>query len=74
MIETIKNFIEFRKYITLYKEIDLTNSEKTSAGLRIDQNISTKTLNTNLFDLRLIYNKRTGFSDSYGFSVTIVKK
>lgn len=58
----------------VYTTAELTNSEKASAGLRIDQNISTKTLNTNLFDLRLIYNKRTGFSDSYGFSVTIVKK
>jgi hypothetical protein len=58
----------------VYTTAELTNSEKASAGLRIDQNISSKTLNTNLFDLRLIYNKRTGFSDSYGFSVTIVKK
>lgn len=57
-----------------YTTAELTNVEKASAGLKIDQNISTKTLNTNLFDLRLIYNKRTGFSDSYGFSVTIVKK
>jgi len=57
-----------------YTTAELTNDEKTAAGLRIDQNISTKTLNTNLFDLRLIYNKRTGFSDSYGFSVTIIKK
>jgi hypothetical protein len=68
----IKNSREKKEPI--YTTAELTNSEKTSAGLRIDQNISTKTLNTNLFDLRLIYNKRTGFSDSYGFSVTIVKK
>lgn len=59
---------------TTYTTAELVNSQKTAAGLRIDQNISTKTLNTNLFDLRLIYNKRTGFSDSYGFSVTIIKK
>lgn len=57
-----------------YLTAELTNSEKTSSGLRIDQNVSTKTLNTNPFDLSLIYNKRTGFSESFGFSVTIVKK
>lgn len=57
-----------------YTTATLTNIEKAAVGLKIDQNISTKTLNTNLFDLRLIYNKRTGFSDSYGFSITIIKK
>ena len=53
---------------------ELTNEQKTEAGLTINENVSSKTLNTNPFDLRLIYNKRTGFSESYGFSVTIVKK
>mgnify|MGYP003638164788 CR=1 FL=1 len=53
---------------------ELTNAEKITAGLRINENVSSKTLNTNPFDLRLIYNKRTGFSESFGFSVTIVKK
>jgi len=42
--------------------------------LAINDNVASKTLNTNPFDLRLIYNKRTGFSESFGFSVTIVKK
>ena len=51
-----------------------TNEQKIEAGLTINENVSSKTLNTNPFDLRLIYNKRTGFSESYGFSVTIVKK
>ena len=58
----------------IYNTSELNNSEKLSAGLKIQRNISSKTLNTNLFDLRLIYNKRTGFSNSYGFSVTIIKK
>ena len=53
---------------------ELTNEEKISKGLTINNNVASKTLNTNPFDLRLIYNKRTGFSESYGFSVTIVKK
>ena len=53
---------------------ELTNAEKISNGLTINNNVASKTLNTNPFDLRLIYNKRTGFSESYGFSVTIVKK
>jgi len=57
-----------------YTTAELTNTEKAAAGLTINENVSSKTLNTNPFDLRLIYNKRTGFSESYGFSVTIVKK
>jgi hypothetical protein len=57
-----------------YSTAELRNSEKISQGLVINRNVSTKTLNTNLFDLRLIYNKRTGYSNSYGFSITIVKK
>ena len=52
----------------------LTNAQKISSGLTINGNVSSKTLNTNPFDLRLIYNKRTGFTESFGFSVTIVKK
>jgi len=58
----------------VYTTAELTNLQKTAAGLSINDNVSSKTLNTNPFDLRLIYNKRTGFSESYGFSVTIVKK
>ena len=57
-----------------YTTAELTNTEKNSAGLTINSNIASKALNTNPFDLRLIYNKRTGFSESFGFSVTIVKK
>ncbi len=57
-----------------YVTAELTNTEKASAGLSINQNVSSKILNTNPFDLSLIYNKRTGFSESFGFSVTIVKK
>jgi hypothetical protein len=57
-----------------YTTAELTNAQKISAGLTINNSVSSKTLNTNPFDLRLIYNKRTGFSESFGFSVTIVKK
>ena len=53
---------------------ELTDLQKVTSGLTINENVSSKTLNTNPFDLRLIYNKRTGFTESYGFSVTIVKK
>jgi hypothetical protein len=58
----------------IYLTAELTNSEKEIRGLRIDKNISVKTLNTNLFDLKLIYNKISGFSNSYGFSITLLKK
>lgn len=57
-----------------YTTAELTNAEKITNGLTINDNVASKTLNTNPFDLKLIYNKRTGFSESYGFSVTIVKK
>ena len=57
-----------------YDTAELTDLQKVTSGLTINENVSSKTLNTNPFDLRLIYNKRTGFSESYGFSVTIVKK
>ena len=57
-----------------YSTAELTNAQKVSAGLTINNSVSSKTINTNPFDLRLIYNKRTGFSESFGFSVTIVKK
>jgi hypothetical protein len=57
-----------------YTTAELTNKDKTKAGLIINTSVSSKTINTNPFDLRLIYNKRTGFSESFGFSVTIVKK
>ena len=53
---------------------ELTDAEKIENGLTINNSVSSKTINTNPFDLRLIYNKRTGFTESFGFSVTIVKK
>lgn len=59
---------------TDYATAELNNIEKTAEGLVLNRNVSSKTLNTNLFDTKLIYNKRTGFSNSYGFNVTIVKK
>jgi len=62
------------KGTSTFTTAELTNTEKISNGLSINNNVGSKTLNTNLFDLRLIYNKRTGFSESFGFSVTIVKK
>ena len=52
----------------------LTNDEKLKDGLDIANNASSKFLNTNPFDLKLIYNKRKGFTESFGFSITIVKK
>jgi len=57
-----------------YSTAELTDAQKIANGLTINNNVASKTLNTNPFDLKLIYNKRTGFSESYGFSVTIVKK
>jgi hypothetical protein len=52
----------------------LTNTEKIGAGLRLTDGFSSRLINTNQFDSRLIYNKRLGFSESFGFSVVIVKK
>ena len=68
------NLASRTKGSSTYTTAELTNAEKISTGLTINNNVSSKTLNTNPFDLKLIYNKRTGFSESYGFSVTIVKK
>jgi hypothetical protein len=53
---------------------ELTNHDKFTAGLNINRNFSSQLLNTNQFDISLIYNKKTGFSEDIGFSVTIVKK
>ena len=52
----------------------LTNSEKAAAGLNINESVGSKFLNTNPFDLSLIYNKRKGFTESFGFSITLIKK
>jgi len=57
-----------------YSTAMLTNSEKSASGLTINKAIGSTLLNTNPFDLSLIYNKRTGFTESFGFSITIVKK
>ncbi len=57
-----------------YSTAELTDSEKTAAGLSINTSVGSKLLNTNPFDLSLIYNKRKGFTESFGFSITIVKK
>ena len=57
-----------------YTTAELTDAQKIDAGLTINSNVSSRGVGTNPFDLRLIYNKRTGFSESFGFSVTIVKK
>jgi hypothetical protein len=58
----------------IYTTAELSNSDKLAAGLNPSGSFSSKILNTNPFDLRLIYNKNAGFSESFGFSITIVKK
>ena len=57
-----------------YSTATLTNTEKSAAGLNINTAVGSRLINNNPFDLSLIYNKRTGFTESFGFSVTIVKK
>ena len=57
-----------------YSTAALTNAEKASSGLTVNTSVGSKLLNTNPFDLSLIYNKRKGFAESFGFSITIVKK
>ena len=57
-----------------YSTAQLTNAEKVNAGLSVNTSIGSKLLNTNPFDLKLIYNKRKGFTESFGFSVTLIKK
>ena len=52
----------------------LDNSGKITNGLSINTSVGSKLLNTNPFDVSLIYNKRKGFTESFGFSITIVKK
>lgn len=59
---------------TNYQAAELTNSNKYADGLSITDNFSSKILNTNQFDTRLIYNKKSGYSEDIGFSVTIIKK
>tara|TARA_R110001592_G_scaffold120545_3_gene324995 strand:- start:68261 stop:72856 length:4596 start_codon:yes stop_codon:yes gene_type:complete len=57
-----------------YDTAKLTNINKTIEGLKISEAFSSIVLNNNPFDLKLIYNKRTGFSESFGFSVRLIKK
>jgi hypothetical protein len=57
-----------------FNTAELTNSEKIVNGLKINTSIGSQLLNTNPFDLSLIYNKRNGFTESFGFSITIIKK
>ena len=57
-----------------YTTAQLTNSEKISDGLSINTSVGSKKLNTNPFDVSLIYNKRNGFTESFGLSITIIKK
>lgn len=52
----------------------LDNAAKLTNGLTVNTSVGSKLLNTNPFDLSLIYNKRKGFTESFGFSITIVKK
>ena len=57
-----------------YATAGLTDLEKVDSGLRLTDNFSSKILNTNQFDTRLIYNKRLGYSESFGFNVVLIKK
>ncbi|GAF84850.1 unnamed protein product, partial [marine sediment metagenome] len=59
---------------TDYETAELDDADKFAAGLRITDNFSSKLLNTNPFDTRLIYNKRLGYSEQIGLSVTLEKK
>ena len=59
---------------TNYNVAELTDSEKFKMGLKLTDNFSSKILNTNQFDTRLIYNKKSGFSEDIAFSVTLIKK
>ena len=59
---------------TNYSYAELDDKEKINAGLSITDNFSSKLLNTNQFDTRLIYNKRLGYSERIGLSVSLEKK
>ena len=75
-VETVDFYVKSSREISLldFSTAELTNAEKISDGLRVNTAIGSKLLNTNPFDLSLIYNKRKGFTESFGFSITIVKK
>jgi len=57
-----------------YETAKLDDLSKINEGLLTSQAFSSNITNTNQFDLKLIYNKRAGFSESFGFSVTLIKK
>ena len=57
-----------------YASAALTGEERAVAGFRLTDGFASRLLNTNQFDTRLIYNKRIGFSESFGFRVIIAKK
>ena len=59
---------------TDYETAELDDAAKFAAGLTITDNFSSKLLDTNPFDTRLIYNKRSGYSEQIGLSVTLEKK
>ena len=59
---------------TDYTYAELSDKAKFDAGLTITDNFSSKLLNTNQFDTRLIYNKRLGYSERIGLSVSLEKK
>ena len=44
-----------------YSTAQLNNADKVENGLTVNTSIGSKILNTNPFDLSLIYNKRKGF-------------
>jgi len=59
---------------TNYNTAELDDAAKFEAGLTTTDNFSSRLLNTNQFDTRLIYNKRSGYSEQIGLSVTLEKK
>ena len=59
---------------TDYRYATFDDEAKFNAGLRITDNFSSRLLNTNQFDTRLIYNKRLGYKERIGMSVSLEKK
>lgn len=57
-----------------YTTAELDNLDKINEGLKLSNAFSSNITNANQFDLKLIYNKKKGFSESFGFSVTLIKK
>ncbi len=59
---------------TDYTYAELDDQSKFNSGLSITDNFSSKLLNTNQFDTRLIYNKRLGYKERIGLSISLEKK